>query len=394
MPTRILLLGLTLAIGAATARAQVVIVDDNFDSYTSTSDLETVWKPTTGDGTFDLTGIVSTGQLVPNTGIGLTPPYDDPPGIQGNGVNVFDGINEWNGNGFTQNPPPFEVVPTDTLSVRYGGDFFDNIDANRRSTIGLRNDTFERDPGVFGTNFLELGFFNADAIDPTDGTTVIPTTGYAYRITLFGANGAPNIQNPDWQYFQLDPSLDTDDDDLVDQGDIGPGWHRFEAVVTPTTVTVSLDLFRDGKINLTRDIDGDLEVGVGADGVDAEVVIPVEMFTSPDNTSGGPDPFTSLRIGAPSGITANLEGVVDNIILETITASAGVPGDFDGDGDVDVADALLGQSTGEDLTASGDWDMNFGTGSVPVSAVGAVPEPTSAVLLLSAVAGLTARRRR
>ncbi|MEM9353081.1 MAG: PEP-CTERM sorting domain-containing protein [Planctomycetota bacterium] len=393
MPARILLLGLTLALTAATAHAQVVIVDDDFDSYTSTTDLETVWKATTSDGTFDLTGIVSTGQLVPNTGIGLTPPYDDPPGIQGNGVNVFDGINEWNGGGFTQSPPPFELVPTESLSVRYGGDFYDNIDANRRSTIGLRNDTFERDPGVFGTNFLELGFWNADAVDPTDGVTPIPTTGYAYRIALFGANGGANIQNPNWQYFQLDPSLDTDEDELVDQGDIGAGWHRYEAVVTPTTVTVTLDLFRDGVKNLTRDLDGDIEVGVGAPGVDAEVVIPVEMFTSATNTSGGPDPFTSLRIGAPSGVSANLEGVVDNVILETITPSAGQPGDFDGDGDVDVADALRGQRDGETLTVGGDWSTNFGTGSA-ISAVVAVPEPTSALLLVSAVVGLAACRRR
>ncbi len=70
------------------------------------------------------------------------------------------------------------------------------------------------------------------------------------------------------------------------------------------------------------------------------------------------------------------------------------PGDFDGDGDVDVADAIIGQQNGFDLTASGDWNPNFGAGEQPGSAVSAVPEPSALLIGVSAALGLLARRSR
>ncbi len=69
-------------------------------------------------------------------------------------------------------------------------------------------------------------------------------------------------------------------------------------------------------------------------------------------------------------------------------------GDFDGDGDYDVADALMGQRTGEDLTAGSGWHANFGTSASPQAGVTAVPEPAWALCVLGAAAFLNIGRRR
>ena len=71
----------------------------------------------------------------------------------------------------------------------------------------------------------------------------------------------------------------------------------------------------------------------------------------------------------------------------SVVENLGVAGDFDGDGDVDLADAVLGQRNGEDLTSGGDWNGNFGQGESAATAASAVPEPSAAFLgLLSIVA--------
>ncbi len=67
-------------------------------------------------------------------------------------------------------------------------------------------------------------------------------------------------------------------------------------------------------------------------------------------------------------------------------------GDLDGDGDVDIADVLAIQQggTADDLA---DWIAAFGTGSAVQASVTAVPEPSSAMILLG-LAGLAAGARR
>ncbi len=77
--------------------------------------------------------------------------------------------------------------------------------------------------------------------------------------------------------------------------------------------------------------------------------------------------------------------------------AAGPDSDFDDDGDVDGNDFLLIQrglgttTTGADITA---WKANFGMGAA-VGAVGAVPEPATAVgAALCALLGLGLGRRR
>lgn len=67
----------------------------------------------------------------------------------------------------------------------------------------------------------------------------------------------------------------------------------------------------------------------------------------------------------------------------------GIPGDFDGDGDVDGDDFLLWQLGGSPIPLSqsdlGDWEANYGT-VAPLSAIStAVPEPSSVLLVLIGV---------
>lgn len=71
--------------------------------------------------------------------------------------------------------------------------------------------------------------------------------------------------------------------------------------------------------------------------------------------------------------------------------AASAMGDLDGDGDVDVADLMAIQRTGTSADLA-DWLAAFGVGAAIEAGVTAVPEPSSACLLLAAC--LIAGRRR
>jgi hypothetical protein len=402
----------TLLIGAP-VWADTTIVSDNFDSYANTAAMEAVWTPDLGQGNQPTAG--PKGILVPDTGAGLTPPYDDPPGLQGKGVNMLANINEYNGpnTGMMAN-----LVPDATHAIRLTADIFDNNQTHRVS-VAIRNDTVPRGFGVVGSNFIEVGYYNTRDLDPVDGVTALNFTGYAYRLnTLFNTDsleGSGLVSQPNWQNFDLDPILDRPDEeegaapnDFTTQADIGPGWHRFTVEIGATYHKFTLDLFRDGVHN-TDNVEG-----VGTPGVDAEVMWLVKPHN--DATEPNPfDPYTSLRFGSPSGIANTVEAVVDNIKLELVDVV--VPptnnADFDNDNDVDGNDFLIwqrglglaGQTTKANGDANGDhnvdaadlalWASHFGL-PPSVGAAGAVPEPASIAMASMVLLGLGApclRRR-
>ncbi len=73
-----------------------------------------------------------------------------------------------------------------------------------------------------------------------------------------------------------------------------------------------------------------------------------------------------------------------NALAFSEVAALGQPGDFDGDGDVDGADFLSWQRD-TNVGSLSDWETNFGTSNVSaasVSSFSAVPEPSSAILLI------------
>jgi hypothetical protein len=68
-------------------------------------------------------------------------------------------------------------------------------------------------------------------------------------------------------------------------------------------------------------------------------------------------------------------------------------GDFNGDGKVDGADFLKWQRDGLSAAQLVDWETNYGTQALLAAASEAVPEPTSAVLLILGLVGLASRRQ-
>jgi hypothetical protein len=113
--------------------------------------------------------------------------------------------------------------------------------------------------------------------------------------------------------------------------------------------------------------------------------------------TGAPSPgdwldYTALTIDPASseGWSIDTSGLA-NVLQVKYTASAGLDGDFDGDGDVDGADLLVWQrDTSVGLLS--DWQTNFGDTTPP--AVAAVPEPFSIGLLSLGLLALIGVRRR
>ncbi len=375
---------LLLCAAVVSARGQV-IVNEDFGSYANAAALTTAWPPDAGDGITPTGGPI--GILVPcvsldpcppspfdGTGNNTTLPPIDPLTSQAAAFNTAGGVNEWD-NDNNPSTVPFSLLPSSSKNVRYSADIFDDggefpqSSFGRRFSVGLRNDTIDREPGTFGfqagLNFLELGMWNATAIDPIDGTTSLPSTQLGFRVVLFGPPSAPLIQNPNWQYFPLpaefdDPLVDHngdgrfgDGDGLVDHFDVGPGWHRYSATVTETGVELSLDLFRDGTI-------------------DSTVSYQIPMNTDPANPSQIA-PFTSLRMGGPSGVSMNEFTIVDNVKLELVDIMTAVDGDFNNDDlwNCDDINALTS------AIASGSTDLSFDMNGDGMVTVADVNQPAS-----------------
>jgi hypothetical protein len=403
-------LGIVVSLGMLVAipgSAQTVVVQDNFDQYANDAAFQAAWVPTVGNGN----ELAIAGDV--NSAI-LTTDNDLFPGIQGKAVDHIGATASTPGmvNQFGGLDPAFTISPSDTESIYLEADIFVGSSGNERMTVGLRN----RAPA----NLLEMGVYNANTRDPRiDGPATptpadpnfIPSTGYAYRIVLFGARGEGLLVEPNWQYFELPQELDraTDADELVNIADVGAGWHTYTATVTPTTVTFTLDLFRDGLRNTSITPDEVTGIRPGTAGVDAEATW--EMTA----TAAG---FNSLRIGGPSGLSSAGAGAMgfDNILLQLQppAAGGGDKADFDGDGDIDGADFLTWQrnlgaidtatlATGDangdmDVTAAdlAVWRMQFGPVGPPVAgAIASVPEPAMLTLFgLAALGAVGVGRRR
>lgn len=81
-----------------------------------------------------------------------------------------------------------------------------------------------------------------------------------------------------------------------------------------------------------------------------------------------------------------------NAVVQTVGA-VGIPGDFDGDSDVDGRDFLIWQRD-TNVGSLADWQNNYGTGIGGLAAVSSVPEPASLSLLVGIASLLVIRRNR
>ena len=70
-----------------------------------------------------------------------------------------------------------------------------------------------------------------------------------------------------------------------------------------------------------------------------------------------------------------------------LAVAAGLPGDFDFDGDVDGGDFLTWQLGGSGSGDLADWQDNYGQALAVAASNATVPEPTTGVLLLLAGGG-------
>jgi hypothetical protein len=391
---------LLTALIASSANAQTVIVDDDFESYADEAALFAVWaaNPATsqvaiedsfdlemqaagggadynGDGTVDAADYVSW-RDDPAAHGGDPAGYDawrqqfggPPSGGGEENTYVFRRQNTTDTSGnplatagnlqYTQplDPgfPDGSIFPSQGAEpIVLRGDIQTlGADGLGRSSIGLRSNS--------PANIWEMGIYNDGNANPPApaGTTGAATHGnefptdpndnvafarFGLRSQLFGGF------NPNWIYFAMDPSWDTDANGLVTSFEaftaLGvvetPSWHTMEATFEPVEggatgdvlITATLDLLADGMNNAQN-----------MPGVDGTITI--------EGVNVSQAGFDSLRIGGPSQLSSSTASGFDNIFLSGPRAT-------------------------------------MGAGSVA-----AVPEPTSAGLALLAAAGLLIARRR
>lgn len=271
-----------------------VIVNETFDAYADQASFEAIWQPTVPATIDPNMPPPPYGVLIPSLDADISMPNGNPPGLQGKAAFIQNRLNVYTGPALAEMQT---LAPTIESPIRLSADIFDDAVWNKRVSVGLRSSGDPR-------NIIELGRWNAQAMDPTGGADPTPshsTAGFAYRVMNFGPVGPPLMQQPNFQYFPLAASLDrpNDADALVTPADIAPGWHRYSATIGVNFVTLMLDLFRDGIDNAT-----------GLPGVDSVVTWQIEPRMNA--------PFDDLRIGAPSGITSVYGAVIDNVVLERL----------------------------------------------------------------------------
>lgn len=180
-----------------------VILQDNFDGYTSTSDMQSKWG-SAGVGTLDTTK-GNPGNSIAFANLGAT--------------------------AVTSNQRSISLTgPSDAQPIIWQFDFLDDGVGNKRLTGALR------DVGGSGTGnqaFLEMGRFNS-INDPESGTTI---SGYGMRTAFIGGPSA----NSGWIDFVGNPAAHA-------------GWNRFTATIGATSITFTLDFDADGTIDASRTV--------------------------------------------------------------------------------------------------------------------------------------------
>jgi hypothetical protein len=438
---------LAAAIAPPAIAQEVIYVNETFDSYVDGSGIpdqtafRAMWPSVSGDGTAlnavdeDKSRAINEGTVPPAS------PVEDIDGVAvghlGASNNTPGMVNQWHGPINQQNGmmPAFQIAPNATQAVFLSADIYDPALGNtERMSVGLRNTQVNpdgsdagTDPDVVPSNFIELGLWNSSASsEPTvagsnPGNANSSTPGYypgttfGARVALFGTRSAPLTVEPTWQFFRLPDELDhttyggtSPPNGIVTQADIGPGWHRMTATITETSVTLTLDFYRDGLRNTSTVADEMTGERPGSPGYDAVMVWPIAP-----QAAG----FNNLRFGGPSGNTSNGAGLnaFDNIVLKMVPTPGPFPNaDFNYDKQVDGADFLnlqrhLGWTSDETHQkqrngSNGDYNHDGSVNGLDVAAwqsqfasgggVVGVPEPASILLTAVALLGFAGIRRR
>jgi len=387
---RSVLVLLLVVLSITAAYGDTVIVNEHFDSYANSAALYTQWTPSTS----------------PTSGILWSEDMSGNPGATPDGGN---GVDHLGGNVMVWQTP-FTIAPDATHNIVLQADIYENGNGNKRMSVGLRG---------AGANFVEMGYYNSNSCDPTmcgpgqaGGTSApqnavpgdpgyYPGTDYGYRLQLWPAVSPPLLVNPDWQYPKLPAELDrtTDADSITNISDIGAAWTRYTATIRQNSITIDVDLFRDGVRNIST------TPGDGTPGVDGTVT----WNMTPDAVG-----FSNLRIGSPSGVSSVGAGgvVFDNVLLKLVDIVAPSNADFNGNHVIDAADyaiwrkfngtigsgtQLTGDANGDhnvNATDYGIWRATFGNAVGSGTMLSAVPEPSSLLLAIATFAVLPICRRK
>ncbi len=343
--------------------ADTTIVIDNFQSYATDAAMRSQWvsSSSSSESTF-LFDATTPGQPYP-----VSPALG---AVDGKAV-LFDGSAGVGANSVNRWATPISVGPSATQNLELSADLaYDDLLYNKKLSLGLRYTD-----GATLENVIELGFWN--------NFPDTPSLQFAHRATLM-----PGGNN--WAPYGLAASIAR----VGDMPNEGLGFHRFTAVIGLANIVFSLDLFNDGRTNLT-----------GLPGIDAQDTVAASV------TANG---FNDLRFGVPSatGSSTNPWLAVDNVSLRLVDIPDPFVGDYNSNDVVDAGDYVVWRETlgqmddGNGLHADGDqngfvdaldylvWRKNFGrtpAGSSATAANETVPEPATIVLLLFAAAAFSRR---
>jgi T5SS/PEP-CTERM-associated repeat protein len=110
-------------------------------------------------------------------------------------------------------------------------------------------------------------------------------------------------------------------------------------------------------------------------------------------TGGLTGTFANNPVNDGSGSNWDLNYIGNSVFAVYLGAAVGLPGDFDGDGDVDGLDLLAWQRD-PSIGNIADWQANYPSPlTAPVGNLAAVPEPGTMMLFLTAVLGMAVRKR-
>jgi hypothetical protein len=276
------------------------------------------------------------------------------------------------------------------------------------TTFTASNDVNGTDPGAFSIE-REFSVSSQPPLPPGTATAIAyADVGGTLKLLEQAAGQAASIAGAE---FRINGHLSGPTIDLSPYGWSGNGWvvgvsldvhgtltaDPNESVVTELIVGTGLQgIFDRQVITVGGDAARSL-TGVAISGVNADGGL-LSIFGSLNSTGGG----TSITNGSASfQNTAHLRFDLPPGV--SFTTDSGVvfiiPGDYNNNGTVDAADYVLWRNSNGPSADYNTWRANFGptagSGSVLPSTgpLSAIPEPTTAVLLLVAASWCLRRRR-
>ena len=294
-----------------------------------------------------------------------------------------------------------EVVSGGTVQSVFGG--FGGSDAGDYSA-GLPEDAFITAEVVHDVN---TGFLSFSLTD--DGGTVL-VEAFAFNDLLKTAGTGLVGFGSNNDAFAVD-NISVTTQSAVNVGGIQiatiDGDFTLDAGSTLELDLLSIDTYDRLAVTGTADLNGTLDVNLSG-GFAPVLGDQFQIFDLDFGLAVGTLAFALPDLSG-SGLDWDTTGLLVDGILEVVTASANLVGDFNGDGMVDSGDYAFWRNNlgvGAELAGTGDgsgildaadlafWVGNFGATSPGAAGAAAVPEPTTLVLCGLSAIGLAVRRRR